>query len=55
MVELLARPDVSMAEIAQQLGYSEQSTLTRRFKKWLGQSPRDYRRELNVIRTPRPL
>ncbi len=52
-LELLARPDVSMAEIAQQLGYAEQSTFTRSCRRWFAQTPRAKRQELRAdVRRP---
>ncbi|WP_083542415.1 AraC family transcriptional regulator [Kribbia dieselivorans] len=54
--ELLGRPEISMAEIAQQLGYSEQSAFTRSCKRWFGEPPLARRRRLHRgVRRPRPL
>lgn len=52
-LELLRRPDVSMREIADQLGYSQQSVFTRTFKRWYGFTPLDHRRRL-AEDPPRP-
>ncbi len=41
--ELLQETDLSVMEIAQRVGYEQQSSLTRLFRKHLGQSPRAYR------------
>jgi AraC-like DNA-binding protein len=42
----LADPRLQLAEIAQLLGYSEQSAFTRAFRRWCGQTPHRYRRQL---------
>lgn len=42
----LADPGVSIAEVAQLLGYSEQSAFTRAFRRWTGASPLQFRRGL---------
>lgn len=42
-IALLARPDVTLPEIAQRLGFSEASTFHRAFKKWTGVAPGEYR------------
>ena len=47
-VELLRRPDVSMSEIANQLGYSQQSVFTRSAKRWFGTTPLEHRRRLTA-------
>ena len=41
---LLRRTDYALAEIAFLTGFSDQSTFTRAFKRWNGQTPADYRR-----------
>ncbi len=41
--ELLQETDLSVMEIAHLVGYEQQSSLTRLFRKHLGQSPRAYR------------
>lgn len=41
--ELLARPELSVAEIAQQVGYAEQSVLTRSCRRWFGRTPTAHR------------
>ncbi|MDP2227296.1 MAG: AraC family transcriptional regulator [Moraxellaceae bacterium] len=41
--ELLKTTDLSIEDIAERLGYSEQSCFTRAFRRWSGQSPRQYR------------
>ena len=43
----LADPDISIDEVAYLLGFSDCSNFTRAFKRWLGQSPRDYRNSLS--------
>lgn len=42
-VELLVRSDLTLAEIAVSLGFSELSTFHRAFKKWTGLPPGEYR------------
>lgn len=42
--DLLARDDCSIAEIAFLTGFSEQSTFSRAFKRWVGQPPATFRR-----------
>lgn len=43
-LQLLTSSSQSMSEIAFQTGFSEQSAFNRAFKRWMGQSPVDYRR-----------
>lgn len=40
------RPDLSIAQIALRLGYSEHSTFTRAFSRWSGMSPQLFRHQL---------
>lgn len=42
-IELLARPDLSLVDIAAMVGFSEPSTFHRAFKKWTGLPPGEYR------------
>ena len=42
---LLRRTDYALAEVAFLTGFSEQSTFTRAFKRWSGQTPATYRRD----------
>ena len=42
--QLLRRTDYVLAEIAFLTGFSDQSTFTRAFKRWYGQTPANYRR-----------
>ncbi len=42
----LRDPHLSLGEVAQRLGYSEQSAFTRSFRRWSGVSPRVWRRGL---------
>lgn len=46
-IELLSREDAPVSEIAELLGYTETSNFTRAFRRWTGQSPRDYRNALD--------
>lgn len=40
----LARSEVSLAQIAFELGFSDQTALSRAFRRWTGQSPAEFRR-----------
>jgi len=40
----LAKRDVAAREVAYLLGFAEQSSFNRAFKRWSGQTPVDYRR-----------
>lgn len=42
-IEYLARPELTLIEIANLLGFSEASTFHRAFKKWTGVAPGEYR------------
>jgi AraC-like DNA-binding protein len=42
-IACLARPELTLPEIAQRLGFSEASTFHRAFKKWTGVAPGTYR------------
>ena len=42
-IEYLARPDMTLLDIADQIGFSEASTFHRAFKKWTGVAPGEYR------------
>lgn len=42
-INFLAKPDLSLADIAYMLGFSEPSTFYRAFKKWTGVAPGEYR------------
>ncbi|EJZ16507.1 AraC family transcriptional regulator, partial [Rhizobium sp. Pop5] len=44
-VELLLGTPKTIGEIAVQLGYSEPSAFFRAFRKWMGKSPENFRRE----------
>ena len=41
---LIANGDLSLNQIAQELGYSDQAHFTRAFRRWTGISPAAYRR-----------
>jgi AraC-like DNA-binding protein len=43
-LNLLENPSLGIAQIAYCLGYSELSTFNHAFRRWMGQSPRDYRK-----------
>jgi AraC-like DNA-binding protein len=43
--ELLSESDCTIAEIAFLTGFSEQSTFTRAFKRWVGQPPAQFREQ----------
>jgi len=43
--KLLSASDCSIAEVAFLTGFSEQSTFSRAFKRWVGQAPGQYRQE----------
>ncbi len=42
----LDRPELSIEEISEFVGYSEKSAFERTFRRWSGQSPAAYRRAL---------
>ena len=42
-IEHLSRPELTLVDIAQRLGFSEPSTFHRAFKKWTGVAPGEYR------------
>ncbi len=42
-MHLLLRSDLSVYEIAEQVGYSDTAVFSRAFKKWTGESPKRYR------------
>lgn len=42
----LAEPRLGISEIAYRLGYTDVSNFSRAFKRWTGQTPRDYRQSL---------
>lgn len=44
--QLLARPSLSITDIAYRLGYQEAANFTRAFKTWFGESPREWRQQL---------
>lgn len=47
----LARPDLSLSDIAGRLGYSELAVLSRCCQRWFGSSPRQLRQSLLAART----
>jgi AraC-like DNA-binding protein len=44
--ELLKNPSITIGEIAYQTGFSEQSAFNRAFKRWTGQTPLEYRKNI---------
>jgi AraC-like DNA-binding protein len=48
--ELLAGSRLSMAHVAAQLGYHEQSSLSRACRRWFGRAPNDFKTEEQAIR-----
>ncbi len=38
-LKMLVRPDTAMTKIAYALGYNEQSSFNRAFKRWTGETP----------------
>ncbi|MGO1501307.1 MAG: AraC family transcriptional regulator ligand-binding domain-containing protein [Marinobacter sp.] len=55
-IDWLTSPNLSLAEVGERLGFSEQSTFHRAFKKWTGLTPGEYRdrddTELDSDQTP---
>jgi AraC-like DNA-binding protein len=45
----LAQEDVAAAEVAYLLGFAEQSSFNRAFKRWSGQTPINYRRRTATL------
>jgi AraC-like DNA-binding protein len=45
-VKMLRETDVPILDIAHSLGYTVPTSFTRSFKDWLGQTPRDFRRDV---------
>ena len=41
----LAQRDIAATEVAYLLGFAEQSSFNRAFKRWAGQTPTEYRRQ----------
>jgi AraC-like DNA-binding protein len=50
---LLSGPSMSLAEIAERVGYGSEAALSRAYKRWVGVAPADWRRGKRV-RTPSP-
>ena len=51
--ELLAKPDIAIADIAERVGFTEPAALSRAFKKWSGITPAQYR-EQKINKTSAP-
>lgn len=49
--QYLLEQKISLSEIAQRLGYSEQSAFNRAFKKWFGETPKAYAKAMKVFDT----
>ena len=45
----LAQDDIAASEVAYLLGFAEQSSFNRAFKRWSGQTPTEYRRRVAAI------
>jgi AraC-like DNA-binding protein len=41
----MARPDAPLKAVAVELGFSEQASFTRAFRRWIGFTPGEYRRQ----------
>ena len=50
--ELLAQPELSVAEIAERLGYQEPGNFARACRRWFGLAPRAYRARLGIAAPP---
>lgn len=46
--QLLACPQVTLCQIASEIGYATPSAFSRAFHRWTGLSPRDFRRSLRM-------
>lgn len=47
--------DISLVELGYLLGFNDQSSFTRAFKRWHGETPGDFRRQIHVLhKTDRP-
>jgi len=46
--KLAARPSAPVSKIAAECGFANLSVFNRQFRKWLGTTPRDYRRQLET-------
>jgi len=42
----MAVPDAPLKAVAAELGFSEHASFTRAFRRWIGVTPREYRRQL---------
>ncbi|WP_367397145.1 MULTISPECIES: AraC family transcriptional regulator [Ruegeria] len=53
---LLSKSELSVGDIADHLGYSDATAMTRAFKKWTGQTPSEFRaREMNSVKASVPI
>jgi len=48
----MAVPDAPLKAVAAELGFSEQASFTRAFRRWIGITPREYRRQLLTSPVP---
>ena len=47
-IRLLRDPDLTAAEVTQELGYRDPAIFTRAFRRWTGQTPSEFRRSVSV-------
>ncbi len=47
-LQYIRQTDISITTITYQLGFLDSSSFSRSFKRWTGQSPSDYRKEINA-------
>jgi AraC-like DNA-binding protein len=50
--EYLTDPDVSIAEVALMLGFSDQTSFNRAFRGWTGETPGRWKKRQTLMRTP---
>jgi AraC-like DNA-binding protein len=47
---LLARPALSLGEVAQRTGFADEDAFAKAWKRWTGQTPREFRRQIGARR-----